>query len=323
MECANCSANVNSGERFCAECGHPAPAASVTIKPQICSRCGAERKPDESFCSECGQDARTTPPESLAQRSMGTTRALAETICAHCGTAVKPEKKFCGNCGQPVALETAGVKMQSCPSCGTPPNPGERFCGKCGSALPGAARSLPTTPPQANEGARPGLAVGVARATSLLQLGVRFAAVGGFVLAAIATFLPWQTAMILRDGTRPARYIHHSAWEVNWMTYDEAPVLILVLAGVGLLTLLAPLLYGGMRRMKWAQYLPVIVGILITGFGVLTYDDLTKGAVGASSGVTVYFSVEIGPYLVIAGGIVAAIGSLLGLSGRRSTAGSS
>lgn len=308
MNCANCAAEIGASERFCAECGHSVSAAPVVIQPQICLRCGAERKPDESFCSECGQDARTTP-ESLVQPSPGTTHALAETICVHCGAALKPDKTFCGSCGQPVALEPAGVKMQSCPSCGTPADPGERFCGRCGSSLRDTARSLPAGRLKAAEGTEP---VG---STSLFQFHALFA-LGGFVIAAVATFLPWQTGIIDSDSSRSITY---DAWEVPWKTYDEAPVVMLVLAGIGLLTLIAPLVYVGMRRMKWAQYLPAIAGVLLTGFGVLTYDDLTKGVIADSSGGTVNFIVEIGPYLVIAGGLVAVIGSFLGLSGRRST----
>lgn len=285
------------------------PTAAV----MICPRCRAERKPDESFCSECGPEAKGASSESLVQRSIGSTRALAETICGDCGAAVKPEKQFCGGCGQPVALEPAGLRIQSCPSCGTPADTGEGFCGECGSSLLGAARSL-STKPQAARSAAPVAAGAVAGVTSPLQLAGRFAALGGFVLAAIATFLPWQTGRI------STRSITYSAWDVSWKTYDEAPVVFLVLAGVGLLTLIAPLLYEGLRPMRWAQYLPVIVGILITAFGVLTYDDLTKGAIGASSGETVYFIVEIGPYVVIATGLVAAIGSLLGRNGRHSRA---
>jgi predicted amidophosphoribosyltransferase len=316
MECANCSANVNTGERFCAECGHPVAAAPAMVKPEICPRCGAERKPDESFCSECGQDARAKPPESLVQRSMETTRALAETSCAHCGAAVKADKKFCGSCGQPVAPQTADPEMQLCPSCSTPADPGERFCGKCGSSLPGAARSRPTRRPQATEGAGPVSSGGMVSPTSPFHFAALLA-LGGFVLAAIATFLPWQT------GRTSTWAITHNAWDVSWMTYDEAPVVILVLAGAGLLTLIAPLLYGEIRRMRWPRYLPIIVGILIIAFGVMTYGDLTQGTVRASSGDPVDFIVEIGPYVVIAGGIVAAIGSFLELVGRRSTAGSS
>jgi predicted nucleic acid-binding Zn ribbon protein len=316
MECANCSANINTGERFCAECGHPAEATAVKMKPEICTRCGAERQPDERFCSECGQDTRVTPPESLVP-PMGTARALAETICAHCGAAVKPDKRFCGSCGQPVALEAAAVKIQSCPACGTPADPGERFCGKCGSSLPGTVRSPPTGRPKATEGAAP--VASLLGSTSPFQFSALFA-LGGFVLAAIATFLPWSTGIIDSDSSRS---VTHDAWEYSWKTYDEAPVVILVLAGIGLLTLIAPLVYGGMRRMKWAQYLPVIVGVLLATFGVLTYDDLTQGVIATSSGGTVNFIVEIGPYLVIAGGLVAAIGSFLGWSGRRFTAGGS
>jgi len=64
------------------------------------------------------------------------------------------------------------------------------------------------------------------------------------------------------------------------------------------------------------------MGILIAAFGVVTYLELNQGTLERPEG-TFYMIIEIGPYVVIAGGLVAVIGSFLGLSGRRSTAGSS
>jgi len=152
----------------------------------------------------------------------------------------------------------------------------------------------------------------VARAISPFHFAALLAALGGFVLAAVATFLPWYRIGIAEIS------ITNSAWE----DHAEQAVVILVLAGLGLLTVSALLLYRGMRGMRWAQYLAVITGILIAAVGVVTYLDFDQGTFETPSG-TLYRNVEIGSYLVIAGGIVAAVGSFLGLSGRRSTAGSS
>jgi hypothetical protein len=57
-------------------------------------------------------------------------------------------------------------------------------------------------------------------------------------------------------------------------------------------------------------------------FGVVVHFDLNQGTSETTHG-TYYAIVEIGPYMVIVGGIVAVIGSFLGLGRQRSTAGRS
>jgi hypothetical protein len=164
-----------------------------------------------------------------------------------------------------------------------------------------ATRSLPNNLTQGDGGK-------VAIATSPAQFRARLAALGGFVVAAIATFLPWET------GRTSQWYVTENAWD----DYVGQGIVILALAAVGLLTLVAPLFYGGLRRINWAQYVSVGAAVLTTIVGVLIYFfDLHQGTFAIPQD-TYYANVEIGPYLVIAGGVVATIGSFLGLPERHS-----
>ncbi|HWD65692.1 MAG TPA: adenylate/guanylate cyclase domain-containing protein [Solirubrobacteraceae bacterium] len=52
MSCPHCQAPVQSGMKFCPECG--------TALASLCPNCGAEHAPGQRFCAECGQPLSTT-----------------------------------------------------------------------------------------------------------------------------------------------------------------------------------------------------------------------------------------------------------------------
>lgn len=63
VQCAECGAEINLGDKNCAGCGGPVdwPASSGPedsgagdAGPRTCSRCGTENAADASFCSSCG-----------------------------------------------------------------------------------------------------------------------------------------------------------------------------------------------------------------------------------------------------------------------------
>lgn len=277
-----------------------------------CSQCGAEIHPTERFCSDCGH-AVAAAPESVVQRSMETTHAHAEILCTYCGTPVESDEKFCGSCGQPVVQKAVTSKNQSCPSCGTVlGDPGALFCGKCGSPLTSAGRPQLNKLAQVPEGIRSSPPGAVVSARSPVLSSSLIVALVGFLIAGVALFLPWDTSSI------PGYSSTSNAWEDH---ASEATVL-LVLAAIGLLTLITLMLHEGVRQISWTKFLPVVIGSLIVAFGVIAYLTLNAGTFATSSG-TLSTSIGIGPYLVIVGGVVAAIGSVLGLVGQNDIAGRS
>ena len=62
MECLRCGNELVAGNRFCGDCGAPAPAA--------CAACGAGNPPDKKFCGACG-----TPLDGAAPADNAGTRA--------------------------------------------------------------------------------------------------------------------------------------------------------------------------------------------------------------------------------------------------------
>jgi hypothetical protein len=125
---------------------------------------------------------------------------------------------------------------------------------------------------------------------------------GGFALAVLATLLPWET------GSIPGYSRTSNAWD------DHAPeaTAIVVVAGVGLAVSAAALRLGRDRQPAWWQrHIPVMAGALVAVLGAASYSMLHECTTSTVSGI--YSSaIEIGAYLVIAGGIAAAGGALLG-----------
>lgn len=74
VTCPKCGAQVNSGAKFCAECG-----TSMAPPTQKCVKCGASIKQGAKFCPECG--------------------AKQQLACANCGAELAPNAKFCPECG--------------------------------------------------------------------------------------------------------------------------------------------------------------------------------------------------------------------------------
>jgi hypothetical protein len=50
--CPQCAQPVQSGDAFCARCGHS--LAELEVKENICPECGYEYQPDDAFCARCG-----------------------------------------------------------------------------------------------------------------------------------------------------------------------------------------------------------------------------------------------------------------------------
>ena len=53
--CSGCSAPLEPGARFCAQCGVEQRSGATV---PICSNCGTELPPGARFCSTCGQAVR-------------------------------------------------------------------------------------------------------------------------------------------------------------------------------------------------------------------------------------------------------------------------
>ena len=58
-KCPKCSAEVESGAKFCDECGSPIP------QEKVCPSCNAKLKENAKFCSECGYNFAQNGKSSL------------------------------------------------------------------------------------------------------------------------------------------------------------------------------------------------------------------------------------------------------------------
>ena len=52
VQCPNCHAKLQPGQKFCPSCGTPNPAAQA--QERHCTSCGETLKPEQKFCANCG-----------------------------------------------------------------------------------------------------------------------------------------------------------------------------------------------------------------------------------------------------------------------------
>ena len=104
--CPACSAPIEEGALFCAECGY-------NLNMRCCPECGAQTNPGADICSVCKT-------------------WLLDGQCTFCYTALDPQAGFCPECGNP----KDGIK---CPDCGN--QSVFDFCTKCGKGLTEGAQA--------------------------------------------------------------------------------------------------------------------------------------------------------------------------------------
>jgi hypothetical protein len=191
----------------------------------------------------------------------------------------------------------------ACPQCGNNIPPGRRFCTNCGYSLGGAPAGA--APRQAAAPRTPRPAGSGFNASSLQPL--QFGIIGGAALAAIGTLLGWVKVSGLGSATA-------NAWKsdlvddlaIGKLIKAGIPIdalIIVILGALALYLLIGPML--GMQ-VPAIPYAGVIVGALIVAVGAWNYlhiKDQIKGLDGVS--------IDIGLYLVIVGGAVAAVCAFL------------
>lgn len=91
LQCTVCSRRLETGQRFCPECGTEYVPASTG--PVTCSRCKAVVPSHLKFCEQCGTELITAPSRSAA--------------CSNCKTAVPSHLNFCERCGTKVGAPPA------------------------------------------------------------------------------------------------------------------------------------------------------------------------------------------------------------------------
>lgn len=136
-KCPKCNAEVESGAKFCDECGSPIPQGKV------CPSCNAKLKENAKFCSECGYNFAQNGKSSLGI-AMGDKNVVAGDVIGQ-----KDDYHVSGNATF-IKNEDETKKMVRCHVCGknlpiagvfTCPNCGEVTCEDCYSKADGVCNS--------------------------------------------------------------------------------------------------------------------------------------------------------------------------------------
>lgn len=86
--CSKCNAQIQTGSKFCVECGTPVEDAPEPVEiPKMgvkCPECNATLKEEDKFCTDCGAKIEpiTNCPKCNAKLKTGT------SFCTECGTNI-------------------------------------------------------------------------------------------------------------------------------------------------------------------------------------------------------------------------------------------
>jgi hypothetical protein len=127
------------------------------------------------------------------------------------------------------------------------------------------------------------------------------ATAGGFLLAIVATFLPWSTGVAASGWT-----VSDTAWD----DYAAQGGMIVALACAGLIVTALALGSRAVHAAPWRRWLQGAAGALVAAVGAASYMDLHQGTVILESDA-ITLGTGPGAYLVVAGGLVAAGAALL------------
>ncbi len=90
--CPKCYAEVESGLKFCTECGTEIKRTISADQTTVCPKCYAEVEPGLKFCTECGTEIKRTVSADQA------------TTCPKCYADVPPGTSFCTVCGTSIKV---------------------------------------------------------------------------------------------------------------------------------------------------------------------------------------------------------------------------
>lgn len=105
-KCPNCGSEVETGMKFCGECGIPIP------QDKECPKCHAKCKPSAKFCGECGFNFASGTTGGAAALSLGNKNVIAGDVIGH-----QEDYKISGNATF-VHNQDETHKMVQCHVCG-------------------------------------------------------------------------------------------------------------------------------------------------------------------------------------------------------------
>lgn len=273
----------------------------------FCFQCGQRLPGEARFCPACGTRVADISTDAEAASPPPAVTDEAEPVY----TAFEPDDAAAEMAAEPVAsavpesAPTTTVRAQSAWQRGASERgASDRIASPRMGTLP-PAPPLPPIPPSPPVYSPPSNQAGAAFTAARNLPPAQLAALGGFLVAILGTFLAWLRISEGRRGEAINGWSGESQYRfADWFVID-APLdalMVLVIGGLGVYLILGRLLGSNVPAIPWGI---TAAGLAIAVIGALNwlYIDSEANRINNRD-----LDIGIGIYLLIIGGIVAAVG---------------